>query len=66
MSRQFEDALADCLEAIRQGQRTADQCLALYPQWARRLEPLLRVGVALGEAYEVEPSSARQAETRQR
>jgi len=66
MSRQFEDVLADCLEAIRQGQRTVDQCLALYPQWARRLEPLLRVGVALGEAYAADPSPARQAETRQR
>lgn len=67
MNRQFEDALAECLEAITQGQRNIDQCLALYPQWARRLEPLLRVAMSLGEAYAgEEPSAARQAEARQR
>jgi len=66
MNPQFEDTLAECLEAITQGQRTVDQCLALYPQWARRLEPLLRVAVALGEAYVAEPSPAHEPEARER
>ncbi len=66
MNQRFEDALADCLEAIAQGQRSIGQCLALYPQWAGRLEPLLRVAVSLGEAYANEPSAARQAQARQR
>jgi hypothetical protein len=66
MNRQFEDALADCLEALTQGRRTLDQCLALYPQWAQRLEPLLRVAATLGRAYAADPSPARQAEARQR
>jgi hypothetical protein len=66
VNRQYEDALADCLEAIAQGQCSIDECLARYPQWARRLEPLLRVAVSLGEAYADEPSPARQADARQR
>ena len=42
MRQRFEDILAECLEAVTAGQRTIEECLALYPQWSDRLEPLLR------------------------
>ena len=63
MSRQFDEALNECLEALRSGRLTLQECLDLYPQWRGELEPLLRVAVDVATAYREEEalSAARQA-----
>ena len=54
----FEDHLNECLTALLNGERTVEECLALYPEEARRLEPLLRTGLCLKGALQVEPRAA--------
>lgn len=66
MKQRFEEILAECLEAVTTGQRTIEECLALYPHWRDRLEPLLRLGYRLGQAPLPEPDSAFQEAARQR
>jgi hypothetical protein len=66
MKQRFEEVLAECLEAVTTGQRTIEECLALYPQWRDRLEPLLRLGHRLGQAPFPEPDSAFREKARER
>ena len=66
MKRRFEEILAECLEAVNTGQLTVEECLALYPHWRDRLEPLLRLGCRLGQAPLPEPDSAFQEAARER
>jgi hypothetical protein len=62
MKQSFEEILAECLEAVTAGRRTVEECLSLYPRWSDRLEPLLRLGLRLGDASFPEPDpSFRQA-----
>jgi len=62
MKQSFEEILAECLEAVNAGRRTVEECLSLYPQCSDRLEPLLRLGLRLGDASFPEPDpSFRQA-----
>ncbi|MDM7999855.1 MAG: DUF5667 domain-containing protein [Dehalococcoidia bacterium] len=64
MSERFEDMLNECLEKIRQGE-SVEQCLALYPDYAGELEPLLRVATALQKAaVAVEPRPDFKAQAR--
>jgi hypothetical protein len=66
MKRRFEEILAECLEAVTTGDRTVEECLALYPDWRDRLEPLLRLGYRLGQAPLPEPDSAFRKAARER
>ena len=66
MKQRFEEILAECLEAVTTGQRTVEECLALYPDWRDRLEPLLRLGYRLGQAPLPEPDSAFREAARER
>ncbi len=67
MGRSFEDILAECLEAVAQGHSTVDDCLALYPENAERLESELRLGLGLRQAYASQaPQPDFQAAARQR
>jgi hypothetical protein len=66
MKRRFEEILAECLEAVTTGRRTVEGCLALYPDWRDRLEPLLRLGYRLGQAPLPEPDSAFRKAARER
>jgi hypothetical protein len=66
MKRRFEEILAECLEAVTTGQRTVEKCLALYPQWRDRLEPLLWLGHRLGQASFPEADPAFQEAARER
>lgn len=43
----FDSALEFCLSAIRLGRMTRDECLALYPDFAVQLQPLLRRAASL-------------------
>lgn len=66
MKQRFEDILAECLEAVNAGRRTVEECLSLYPQWSDRLEPLLRLGLRLGDAAFPEPDPSFREAARQR
>jgi hypothetical protein len=66
MGRSFDEILAECLEAVAQGQRTVEDCLALYPEDAEQLELLLRVGSLLDEMRLPEPDPAFQRAARER
>jgi hypothetical protein len=66
MGRSFDEILAECLEAVAQGQRTVEDCLALYPENAEQLESLLRMGSLLDEMRLPEPDPAFQRAARER
>jgi len=66
MRNRFEERLNECLEALSSGQRTLEDCLAMYPQDAARLEPLLSTASRLRETLEVEPRSEFAAAARDR
>ncbi len=52
---EFDRALDDCLDRVARGETVA-QCLALYPEHALRIEPLLRVSETARTAFAFEPS----------
>jgi hypothetical protein len=66
MKQRFEDILAECLQAVSAGQRTIEDCLALYPQWSDRLEPLLRLGSRLDQTSLPGPNPSFQEAARER
>ncbi len=62
----FEERLDVCIEALRTGRLTLEQCLALYPDDAPRLQPLLLTVVDLAHAYHVQPRAAFARDARER
>jgi hypothetical protein len=66
MKQRFEEILAECLEAVTTGRHTLEECLALYPQWSDRLEPLLRLGYRLGQVPLPEPDPSFRKAARER
>jgi hypothetical protein len=55
LSKQFEERLNECLEALSSGQRTLEECLSMYPEDASRLEPMLRTAMLLNDALAAKP-----------
>jgi hypothetical protein len=53
---EFDRVLDDCLDRVARGETVA-QCLALYPEHASRIEPLLRVSQTARTAFAFEPSA---------
>ena len=56
MKRRLEETLEECLAALARGQSTVEDCLALYPELAAELEPLLHTACRLQEGYAADPS----------
>ena len=56
MRRAFESVLDDCLSHLREG-AGIEACLARYPEYAVKLEPLLRIALRAQELRPVEPPS---------
>ena len=56
MKRRLEETLEECLAALAGGQSTVEECLALYPELAAELEPLLHTACGLQNVYAVDPS----------
>lgn len=56
MKRKLEETLEECLAALAGGQSTVEECLALYPELAAELEPLLHTACGLQNVYAVDPS----------
>jgi hypothetical protein len=52
----FEDILVQCIDDIKAGRSTIEDCLDRYPSVREQLEPLLRIALEIREPPEVEPS----------
>lgn len=64
MNNELETILDICLNQIEDGESNVDKCLALYPEQAAQLEPLLKAATKLSRGREVIPDPAYKARTR--
>src|SRR5689334_15322875 len=64
MNNELETILDICVSQIRDGESSIDECLALYPEQAAQLEPLLKAATKLSIAREVAPDPAYRARAR--
>jgi len=64
MNNELETVLDICLSQIEDGESNIDECLALYPEQAAELEPLLKAATRLSRGREVIPDPAYKARTR--
>lgn len=55
--KKIEDILALCIEDIKAGRTTLEECLAKYPDMRAHLEPLLRLASSIQEPPDVKPAS---------
>jgi hypothetical protein len=56
--KELQDELDDCLRRIASGQSSIEDCLILYPEHQRELQPLLQTASRLGAGRDLQPSSA--------
>ncbi len=66
MKRRLEETLEECLAALAGGQSTVEECLALHPELAAELEPLLHTARRLQEVRAADPSPLYAQAARQR
>lgn len=66
MNNELETILDVCLNQIEDGESSVEECLALYPEQAPQLEPLLKAATKLSRGREVVPDPAYKARTRAR
>ncbi len=64
MMRKFEDILTQCIEDIKAGRAGIEDCLTRYPSLRERLEPLLKIALAIREPPDVKPSPHFKLKTR--
>jgi hypothetical protein len=64
MNNELETVLDICLSQIEDGESNIDECLALYPEQAAELAPLLKAATKLSLGREVVPNPAYKARTR--
>ena len=62
-NREFDDILNDCLQQLLEG-KTLDECLAVHPQQAAVLEPLLKTVAAAKQSLQFEPDPRFKTETK--
>ncbi len=55
-NREFNNILDECLERLLTGGETVEQCLERHPEYATKLEPLLRTVMVTRETLTIEPS----------
>jgi len=58
MLKKIEDILAQCIEDIKAGRSSVEDCLDKYPSMRKRLEPLLRIALEIREPPDIKPSPA--------
>jgi len=56
--KKFEDILVQCIEDIKAGRSSIEDCLDRHPSMREQLEPLLRIALEIREAPDVKPSPA--------
>ena len=54
--KKFEDILVQCIENIKAGRSSIEDCLNRYPSMREQLEPLLRIALEIREPPDVKPS----------
>jgi len=54
--KKFEDILVQCIENIKAGRSSIEDCLDRYPSVSEQLEPLLRIALEIREPPDVKPS----------
>ena len=64
MNNELETVLDICLNQIENGEANIEECLALYPEQAVQLEPLLKAATKLARGREVIPDPAYKARAR--
>ena len=64
MNNELETILDICLNQIEDGEANIEECLALYPEQATQLEPLLKAATKLARGREVIPSPTYKARAR--
>jgi hypothetical protein len=52
----FEDILVQCIEDIKAGRSSIEDCLDRYPSVREQLEPLLRIALEIREPPDIKPS----------
>jgi len=65
MANDFDRILDECIDRINRGERLED-CLASYPEHAKKLEPLLQAMLDTQTAYTFTPSSTAKIAAKQR
>jgi hypothetical protein len=58
MLKRVEDILAQCIEDIKAGRASIEDCLDRYPSLREQLEPLLRIALGIRQTPDVKPSPA--------
>ncbi len=58
MLKKFEDILTQCIEDVKAGRSSIDDCLARYPSVSKQLEPLLRIALEIQGPPDVKPSAS--------
>ena len=53
---EFEDVLETCVDQIATGATSLEECLALYPQYAEEMEPILLAATELKQGRQIRPS----------
>ena len=53
---EYDTILLECLDGIAEGRRTAAECLAMYPNYAQSLRPMLHLAQSLQGVQQVRPS----------
>jgi len=54
--KKFEDILVQCIEDIKAGRSSIEDCMDRYPSMREQLEPLLRIALEIREPPDVKPS----------
>jgi hypothetical protein len=54
--KKVEDILVQCIEDIKTGRASIEDCLGRYPSMREQLEPLLRIALEIREPPDVKPS----------
>ena len=58
MNRQLSDILDECLKLLAEDGATVEECLALYPQYANDLRPLLEIALKIDRLPRPSPNPA--------
>jgi hypothetical protein len=60
----FEDVLVQCVEDVKAGKSSIEDCLGRYPSMREQLEPLLKIALEIQEPVDIKPSPVFKARAR--
>jgi hypothetical protein len=64
--KKFEDILVECIDDIKAGKASVEDCLNRYPSMRGQLEPLLRIALEIREPPDVKPATSFKVKARVR